>query len=1015
MKIGRDWYSADAQTGKIKVPIEKLTRGKEISTSTIQALIRTPLGLCQREMVSTIAQNSTLSGWTLYNPSSIAPLSPMKLVVFPDIKPFYPKEVSYSARLTFTDINGGKIERSVIPKQSDAYHRAFVIEDIVPDQTASVSMQLSAVWNDGANVAKYIENIGIKSSACEKHAFKALVLSAAKDDCYKIELLGKNGETFPSVELRVKVETAFFDRSLSFLLVTDEEGSVTLPWIPGVESVSAEIADDFKVAKTWRFRMQNCVNILPAEMNIEQQAKIVLPIDTIARVLPDSVGSFELLKVLQNTPGGNQPYFEKCSTSKVKKIGLDKNWVKSLLGMKDKKMASLEISGLDKGHYQLIYPFSNKKVDIFVHDGKEPTEDYILDKRSLKPTAASPVVMDDPIVSTNDGVTYVEYRLLAASKGAPIVSLIGSNYYNQGSLCQGIKSNKEEVFFKDSLRSYDSGKLDKDIAYAIDRKSAQPLMGCTLDRPSFLLKRELIRETKETNDKDDDFDQRVANKAMAYRDKKDKCKDQEYILSDGRVNGLYQDWARFKGELRQVKMELKDGFWVAKVPIVGDLLNYNQVSAIISTEEGLCLSAETVAPRGLKQVSKTNIALEKKLSDNTVAFEQREIKVGNECKIAGGITTRMITTRGDLFQVLGMLSGSTDLLAQWSFICHWPTLPVKKQLEYYSVFASNELHLFLYFNDKEFTDEVVKPHLRNKNKKSLVDLFILQDLPAMKEFFSPFSLTSLNFLEISLLISSFKNSEAEECRKFVQKLGQEVAQALDQKSGSRKVQKVTPTQWLERFDKVVNCQLEKLTPGVGKVPTSANCVARGLGTEYVPQMEDNVSEFAAMGVTNEVIERDWLLYSKSAIEASPFWLEFLEISLKEKKSEKFLPSHWIEVGTNPAEVLAMVSLIDLPFENNVKYQTDSAKLESTGFILEKKFVSRQQQEDINATKSSSLMISQKFFKGNEEVTILNPSTAYKMRIIVMNCNDTPLQGTLIARFLKDLFQSRRQTTLITAT
>jgi hypothetical protein len=78
------------------------------------------------------------------------------------------------------------------------------------------------------------------------------------------------------------------------------------------------------------------------------------------------------------------------------------------------------------------------------------------------------------------------------------------------------------------------------------------------------------------------------------------------------------------------------------------------------------------------------------------------------------------------------------------------------------------------------------------------------------------------------------------------------------------------------------------------------------------------------------------------------------------------------------------------------------KMAKKCYYLEKKFVSNQQSENLENTKQSSIMISQKFFDetGGTEVEVLHPLTIYQMKVIVMNCNDSALQGTLIAQIPK---------------
>lgn len=55
---------------------------------------------------------------------------------------------------------------------------------------------------------------------------------------------------------------------------------------------------------------------------------------------------------------------------------------------------------------------------------------------------------------------------------------------------------------------------------------------------------------------------------------------------------------------------------------------------------------------------------------------------------------------------------------------NWLKLTDVEKLKKYNELMSHELNLFLYFKDKQFFNDIVKPHITTKIEKDLVDYFL---------------------------------------------------------------------------------------------------------------------------------------------------------------------------------------------------------------------------------------------------------------------------------------------------
>lgn len=88
-------------------------------------------------------------------------------------------------------------------------------------------------------------------------------------------------------------------------------------------------------------------------------------------------------------------------------------------------------------------------------------------------------------------------------------------------------------------------------------------------------------------------------------------------------------------------------------------------------------------------------------------------------------------------------------LREFAFVTRWHTIADAERRELYSKYACHELHLFLYFKDRPFFDEVVRPYLAHKRVKTFLDFWLLDaDLTAYLE---PAALGRLNAVERALL------------------------------------------------------------------------------------------------------------------------------------------------------------------------------------------------------------------------------------------------------------------------
>lgn len=104
---------------------------------------------------------------------------------------------------------------------------------------------------------------------------------------------------------------------------------------------------------------------------------------------------------------------------------------------------------------------------------------------------------------------------------------------------------------------------------------------------------------------------------------------------------------------------------------------------------------------------------------------------------------------------------SKNNLRDYNFLTAWSSLTTKQKLINYDKFRSHEINFFLYFKDKVFFNEVIKPFLVFKSKKSIIDLFMLEMYDELMKFAKFELIRLLSNVELLLIswVSILRNND----------------------------------------------------------------------------------------------------------------------------------------------------------------------------------------------------------------------------------------------------------------
>ena len=986
IEISGKEYTADA-SGRIFVPVECLLNPEE---PTISVGVTTPEGLYCTKSIKSYSGEVLSSLDVIMNSSQLDDNAPISLVVVPSItvdgkKARKEQLANPSVELTYVDRKFTKTVNS-IKHAKQLGDLTLEVSDLMPEDTKSLQVIYKATLAVSSTQTKPIELSKCFDIATDMQEDRLLNLYVTDlgEDCLRVEVRGRNGETYPNRRLRVRYTDAFdwTDPLDSKVFLTDEKGRVLIKGVPDVKKVTVELVGE-SVQVVWNNPRMGFLQSLPSSFVLPLGQDLHLPVPISGTKWSEGFRDCFLTRRYE-VNGKDAP---------VENFG-DNVTLVHLHGQ-----SHVKVSGLKVGEYELYFVSEAKPRTISVRQPYEQLPAVQIIELFCRSIAnGSPNMIKG--VGVQAGSLEIALKASPTCQAKPDCYLLTSEYFLQLATFQqkqvaAMKTGdiEDQSFLYNSIVKGSSLKLSSELQYTLNRRLASAYIGNTLDKPSTILKRKQLKTTKEDVKRDEYLDQAEGNyRSKAYRGF-DASRHQATMIS--KVH--FTKFLKNKGGVKKVELQ-KEGDseldFVCRVGIEELASDFNQACFVVDWGNYFEVSG-TVCLNRERDIEQKRVDLLQAQAPSMISFEQRSIEVLKDYKLTIGDKLKVISTLDDLLQVFKLITGNHAVLEEWSFVAKWSSLQPREQLEVYDKYMSHELNIFLYFKDKEFTEEVIKPHLRSKNKKQIVDYFILGDVESLSEYFNAFSLSSLNELELCLLLTVFKDRDRQSCRNFVMKLKQEVKSGL----AKSRFQNLDINRYNLRFDSILNSEL-KSTAQVQKTDgTKVKRLAKPLNAEYVPQVTDGVNNFNTMGVTNEVIDRGWLLYTPSAEKPSTFWLDYLEFVLDHPDNRGFLSSNWIHVDTNPAECLAMLAVLDLPFEHSISLSSTWISFKQDLFVLSKKFISKESKSEKAAEPAAgNVVISQKFFdKHGVSVQTMNPAEPYSMKVIVMNCNDFDLKGMLIVQ------------------
>lgn len=534
------------------------------------------------------------------------------------------------------------------------------------------------------------------------------------DDSYRLELLGKNGESKAGRALHAEFKHRFFRRPVHVALQTDHDGQCNLGRLENIQSFSVKGRDGKRL--TWKPVRSRI--LYPSDIHASVGDVVRLPMSE------DAMTPLQDISLLDDVAGR---FTRDLHQSLVVSDGF------------------LEIRDLEPGDYNLLIRPLQHQVRIRVTGGKKEWGYALSESRCLQIQNPTPLA----IHSVDVGRKKVEITL-ANPKPDTRVHLVARRYLPEydvfGSLHNHGFPGPAHGRLQDAQSLYVSGRnIGDEYRYILDRRFATPYPGNMLERPGLLLNPWSIRKTE------------AGAEALAEGD---EYKDEIEELKRGKLSGERPADAIVQGEhYANLDFLLHPSSVVINlVPDENGVIRVDREAlGNHSHLQVLALDSQNAVSRHIslppQKLARRDLRLARGLNPDKHYAEQKLISVLSTnipFSIEDVTTTEMETydSVAKVFSLFTTLNGKTKL-KDFAFIQHWPSLSDAEQRDRYSSHACHELSFFLYHKDPAFFAEVIEPYLRNKKDKTYLDHWLLND--NLDTYLNPWSFARLNIVERILL------------------------------------------------------------------------------------------------------------------------------------------------------------------------------------------------------------------------------------------------------------------------
>jgi hypothetical protein len=1032
--IENTFFPADDLTGVISIPINVASVDREVVT-----LHKGFADLCR---LKTKEANPLFSAVVVYNSEEFLAGNKVTLAIEPRLR-MYDQVASLafvsSLDVTVTTTNDQRVANVTNFKGLTADDSKDVLVDFIfPPKVVSVTVSVEAELKIGEKTSTQKVHLPIAINRKLDNDIYDLFFQKDGKGQVTVLVLGKNGEPRKNIIVTVNVSVAHSTSNTTFSLVSDEKGCCVVGLVENLLAVEASSGQ------------ARCVYFEPSLMfPPESYPKSVLLVEREPFSLPLNTETDDVVFYALDHTGSMREEVSRTAFNVAN--------------------GHLQVKGLDQGTYLLRIGRHSISVKVVREELKSDSARLVWTKTDI-------FAKNDPLrvwfTACKEREDHFEFSL-SSPRPSLRAHLLTYNYLphelrafckNQTEVSTVARNAKPdfEVFpIKNFANTFATQKrLNDELIYVYDRGTKKTFMGNTLEKPGVLLKRAKVGETAETD--------QVLNKGVA-----DEVAPKQYYPSkEGRFCDVRQDEREAYAHLAEPSNFNVD----SRIRVNEFLGNPGKLTADVEVVDGVVRVSKTaVAPfafsflwvsdgfnSSILPVSAAShptplkdCSLQHSRKDGHIYAYSREVsylRADDDKSIANIANTQifMITSLKDLFGCYQTLAKNSGIdFKEWAFLHSWASLSPMDKLKKYDKYASHELNLFLFFKDRDFFGEVVKPFIDNKKEKEVVDWFLLERPDRCTLLFNTAFSKKLNIVEKVLLAVLAKKADPQ--------FAQSVLNLFKFKSATNKL---PVPEYKALFETLLNANSESITsvltgappsappPGISQsmnmaqtsmannlAPRTLGFGASGMNRRMAP--ESRKKECMVMDLEKEECfeqsaPRDMIynerkdIFTKAqgtieykerqffnnswATEINDFWTDVLAHLLANDSNTNFGSKHFLKsVSTLPEFVFAL-SVTDLPFEkakyvSSVANDTLVLKASSNIFLLSKEIIERK-----GEVMDLEVLCSQRLFDPEDpviyddedpEVFFDKPvdefvtNKVYALRVVITNSTTTQLKLNLI--------------------
>jgi hypothetical protein len=622
-----------------------------------------------------------------------------------------------------------------------------------------------------------------------------------------VEVKGKNGEAIPNQQVIVQLTKNFGNFNFTKELFTDASGQCQLGQLDDVRTVQVRSNSTQFVSRTFLLSNHAEKTSVALNYNICEGEQLVLP----SMGLPLSRRHFELVEF---TSG--RSLLRSCFDQIAE----------------EKASSQLVLDGLTPGQYEFTYVTNPPtSLSIAVHKAKRWEANPLfleLPHEIIEAKAEAQQLSVGNVQATGEALRFQVVSNSAANVRAHVFA-----YHHSSQLVNVLRERAARVAvalgvkstavpsFHNSFRS--NRVLSDEHVYVNERKNKTPFVGNTLDKPSILLHREKVRETKDDEEvlqtgQDFAADRFMGKAAMASHASLRAGGAGAGMPPGAQLLNSYQivSGLDFLSDSGRSFLNLKPSAeGEVRVPLA-DLAGFSHVLISVSDNTGSVLFDSAL---GQSVLTTSDLRVAKAKEQGLVYSEDffaRVAQAGQPVVLEDMANTSqyIVDDLASLLDVLLVIAGGSvnkAELQKFKFLVGWHKLGHEDKCKKFEEFGGHELNLFTYFRDRAFFDAHVAPMLHFKAKKETLDYLLLDDRVQFEGLLRPENFSSISMLEGALLVHRLRTSHPEVCAQYLDsiKKRQEVVRENNEKKkalfesilASKKIDEEKPVSEMKRMEK----------------------------------------------------------------------------------------------------------------------------------------------------------------------------------------------------------------------